>query len=334
MVPAQEFKMVSNMDVTMAYRLLMGREPENQQIVQDQAQNFKSLADLRAQFMTSSEFREIIKLPIHLGNLGSKPLDWPPAEVEVSVSPAVLQRMVTRIEGEFLEMGATEPHWSVLTADRFLASNIKEHQSEFFASGEESLHDLQAAAARCHLDLSRYRDCLELGCGLGRVTLWLARNFREVVGADISRNHLDIARGAAAEAGLKNINFLNINQISQYQSLPAFDLFFSVIVLQHNPPPLMAFILETILRRLAPGGAAYFQIPTHLTNYHFSAKEYFDTPPMVGNAEVHCIPQPTLFDIIRRTGCEILEIREMVRWGTTPSPTGCCCARTRDCGDG
>lgn len=295
----------------MAYRLLLGREPENEDVVTAKAAHFESLQDLRANFMDSVEFQEKLKVPmIRPGDPGVKPLSWPPAEVEVSVSSAVLRRMVRRIEGEFLDLGATEPHWSVLTSERYRAKNIRENETEFYASGSEAVSQFQAAAARCGLDLSSYKACFELGCGVGRITLWLARLFPAVTGADISVNHIDLAQAAAIRIGTTNISFLNINKIEQYETLPPFDVFLSLIVLQHNPPPLIAFILEAILTRLSPGGAAYFQIPTHLTDYCFRAADYVESPPMVGNAEVHCIPQAVLFAIVRRTGCEVLEIRE------------------------
>ncbi len=110
---------------------------------------------------------------------------------------------------------------------------------------------------------------------------------------------------------------MNIGNLEQFDSLPEYDLFFSLIVLQHNPPPLMALILEKVLARLAPGGVAYFQTATHMTDYHFSVAAYLETPPMVGNAKVHCLPQHVLFELVQRAGCDILEIREDSSLGET-----------------
>ena len=303
--------MVSEADVIMAYRLIMGREPENVTVVRNHARNFQSLADLRTDFMNSREFHEILQRPVSVSqNPGVKTLRWPAEMVEVDVPPTVLERMIARIEGEFLALGRTEPHWSVLTADRYRSENIHEHEEEFYASGAEPVDDLLTAADRCTVDLTRLQSCFELGCGLGRSTIWLARKFGQVIGGDISAAHLEHARRSAARFGLQNITFTHLNQVQCYQALPNFDAFFSMIVLQHNPPPLMAHILESILHQLAPGGIAYFQIPTYLANYSFAADTYLDSATPVGNVEVHCIPQTALFAIIERTGCRILEIRE------------------------
>lgn len=303
--------MVKEADVVMAYRLLLGREPENQEVVTGQARHFQTLEHLREEFITSPEFLARVKVPVVRNDSGgTKTLVWPPTRVQVDVDPATLARMVERIEAEFVELGAQEPHWSVLTEDRFKAENIGANADQFYESGELPVTDLRLAAARSGLDLSGYRTCFELGCGLGRSTMWLARQFGQVIGGDISAVHLNHAQNNARQFGLSNISFVHLNAIQKYKSIPSFDVFFSIIVLQHNPPPLMAFLLETILDRLNPGGIAYFQIPTYIVNYEFSAADYLaaDRPP--GEVEVHCLPQASLFDIIERAGCRVLEIRE------------------------
>ena len=303
--------MVSETDVVMAYRLIMGRDPENQQVVQGQAKHYQSLKDLRAGFMTSPEFHKIMQIPIASPeDAGVKVLNWPATSIDVDVPGPVLERMIKRIEGEFLYLGEREPHWSVVTEDRFKSENVAGNEEIFFETGEYPLIGLRLAAKRSGVDLSHFKSCFELGCGMGRSTVWLAREFPRVIGGDISRVHLDHARRSAKRFGLHNISFAHLNEMSRYQELPSFDVFFSIIVIQHNPPPLMAFLLETILNKLKPGGIAYFQIPTYIVNYSFSAEAYLDTDAPVGNVEVHCLPQSALFDIIDRTGCKVLEMRE------------------------
>jgi len=303
--------MVSETDIIMAYRLLLGREPENRAVVTGQAGHYPDIQSLREGFMTSPEFRAVAGgsfsgSPDH----GTKVLIWPAIDVDVYVSSDILERMVKRVEGEFIYLGTREPHWSVLTEERFKAENIHDHEDEFFRSGELQFNDLLIAAARSGVELSRYRSCFELGCGLGRCTIWLARQFSSVVGGDISTVHLEHAAATATKTGLTNVSFVNLNEIRRYQDLQPFDVFFSIIVLQHNPPPLMAFILETILTKLTRGGIAYFQIPTYILDYRFSVDDYLVSENPVGQVEVHCLPQTALFEIIARTGCRVLEMRE------------------------
>jgi SAM-dependent methyltransferase len=303
--------MVTEADVIMAYRLLLGREPENQQVVTGQARNYRDLADLRAGFMTSPEFVANLATPIGSpGQEGTKPLVWPAIPAEVEVGPGVLEQMVKRIEAEWHALGASEPHWSVLSEDRFKSENIAANETAFFDTGELQVMDLRLAAARSGLDLAGFETCFELGCGVGRTTMYLARQFREVTAADISAAHLELARAAANRFGVTNVRFAHLNELRFHHELPSFDVFFSFLVLMHNPPPLMAYLLETMLDKLRPGGIGYFQIPTYIVNYAFSAADYLAAAVTPDEMEVHCLPQTGLFGILARTGCRILEIRE------------------------
>ena len=151
---------------------------------------------------------------------------------------------------------------------------------------------------------------LELGCGLGRSTIWLAQEFRNVVGADISAPHLRMAAEIATRFGRPNISFLNVSDLSALKTGPEFDAFFSIIVLQHNPPPIIHHLLTTILGRLKLGGIAYFQVPTYRLGYTFDVQRYLATPLRLGVPEMHVIPQPELHTLIENAGCRILEMRE------------------------
>lgn len=55
--------------------------------------------------------------------------------------------------------------------------------------------------------------------------------------------------------------------------LEAFDLWSSRVVLQHNPPPIVAAILRKMLWRQNPGGLAIFQLPTYRRDYNFKISE-------------------------------------------------------------
>lgn len=239
-----------------------------------------------------------------------KPLTWPPIRVDTVVAPEQFRQMVERVERNFRHMGETEPHWSVLSTDKYLANNIETTEAEFFESGKMPVTQLKLTAARYGLDLASFDTCLELGCGLGRSTIWLAQEFRQVVGADISAPHLRMAADVATRFGRTNISFLNVSDLSRLQTGPEFDAFFSIIVLQHNPPPIIHHVLATILGRLKPGGIAYFQVPTYRLGYMFDVDKYLATPLRLGVPEMHVIPQPELHRLIETTGCRLLEMRE------------------------
>ena len=170
-------------------------------------------------------------------------------------------------------------------------------------------YDLEAAARRNGINFPNAGICFELGCGLGRTTIWLAEAFAQVIGADISPAHLALARQTASRFGKTNVDFLHLHSPREFESLPEFDVFFSIIVLQHNPPPLIDYLLRQALRKLRLDGIAYFQIPTFSPRYRFSLEEYL-TRELEPAPEMHVLPQPQLFRLIEEEGGELIEIRE------------------------
>ena len=83
-----------------------------------------------------------------------------------------------------------------------------------------------------------------------------------------------------------------------------------MIVLQHNPPPVIGILLKKILSKLREGGIAYFQVPTYALGYRFDSKTYLRD--FIGNMrmEMHVYPQHKLFELIRKQGCRVVEMRE------------------------
>jgi hypothetical protein len=102
------------------------------------------------------------------------------------------------------------------------------------------------------------------------------------------------------------IEFVRISRLADLDELPAFDVLFSILVLQHNPPPVIAHIIDRLLRGLKPGGVAYFQVPTFRAGYRFSTKEYLESSGQ--GMEMHVLPQRYIFPIAGRNGCEVIEV--------------------------
>ena len=176
------------------------------------------------------------------------------------------------------------------------------------ASGAADAAQLVASLRRHGLAPSEFPHVCDFGCGVGRVTLPLAATFSRVTACDVSTAHLHVARRAAAEAGLRNAVFSLVNAVD-FGMAASFDLWFSTLVLQHNPAPIMAMILKRMFALLRPGGVAAFQAPTYMTDYRFSAAEYLASPPVEG-FEIHVIPQAVVFALAQTAGCVPLEVRE------------------------
>jgi SAM-dependent methyltransferase len=306
---ASENSVVNIEDVKTAYRLLLGREPEDEAVLLAHTQHSRSFEELRAAFFRSTEFQNLAAQQTAFRPL-LRPLDWPPIRVELDASSAQLASMMRNTEATWNQLGVSEPHWSVLAHDAFLATNIAKVEPEFYESGKDAIHMLCRTAERCGTSLSGLSRCFELGCGLGRITIWLAGLFERLVAADISPAHLALARQAVDRLEVANVELVHLHSFGTFEAIPEFDVFFSFIVLQHNPPPLIAALLRIILGKLRAGGIAYFQVPTYRLNYDFQIEEYLRSVDFSGRMEMHVIPQSVLFDILRQSGCRVLECRE------------------------
>jgi trans-aconitate methyltransferase len=108
---------------------------------------------------------------------------------------------------------------------------------------------------------------------------------------------------------LTNVQWHQATSVDNAAPAGGYDLLYTRIVLQHNPPPVMHHVLNGLLGQLNPGGVAYFQVPTYNAGYSFSIDSYLATDNTT-NMEMHYLPQPALFALLARHGCQLLEIRE------------------------
>jgi hypothetical protein len=77
--------------------------------------------------------------------------------------------------------------------------------------------------------------------------------------------------------------------------------------LQHNPPPVIAFLLGNLLRGLNPHGVAFLQLPTYRPAYSFDAGQYLSARSD-GTMEMHLLPQRCIFSIAERENCNVIEM--------------------------
>jgi cyclopropane fatty-acyl-phospholipid synthase-like methyltransferase len=144
---------------------------------------------------------------------------------------------------------------------------------------------------------------------VGRVTSYLAEAFSKVIATDISAKHLELAKNHLVDKVVENVELQHWHNADQMRQLPQVDAIMSVITLQHNPPPIMAWMLSTLLSHLRSGGVAYFQIPTYKNGYFFEVERYMiSTPP--DTLEMHYLPQHEVFKLFAEANCLCLEVRE------------------------
>ena len=238
------------------------------------------------------------------------PLAAAPIDIETEADELGLARLLAHTERTWTRLGDEEPHWSVISAERFRQDQVDGHRAEFYASGQGDVNTFLAFLARNRVDAHHITRVLEFGCGLGRITRYLAETFEQVVGMDISPSHLRQADTYLRANGLAKVELQRVQSLADIDGPADMDAIFSVIVLQHNPPPAIVSILERLLRRLRPGGVAYFQVPTHACDYRFKLEDHLSHGLTATHIEMHCLPQRRIFQIARDAQCDVLEVRE------------------------
>jgi SAM-dependent methyltransferase len=122
----------------------------------------------------------------------------------------------------------------------------------------DSLEALRARAERSEfarlLDSAIAPDAriLEIGCGTGQMSLYLARGERIVIGADLTRASLQLGAAAAERFGVEGVQFVETDLHRPGLRAGAFDVVYASGVLHHTPDPQASF--AQMLPLLRPGG--------------------------------------------------------------------------------
>lgn len=286
--------------VTACYREFLLREPENTEVVAQQS-GLKSFEKILRQFLNSEEFRKSeTKYNNYLADRVAELYELSSFDIELDISVRESKEIFDRIKETWTKLGAEDPFWSVLTHDEFRIENFsQEIQEKFFETGAYGRGSVEIIERlyRRNNQLEPKKSCLEFGCGVGRMTIQLAKKYDRVIAVDISPKNIEIGKRLAEQKGIKNIEFYLLNELEDLQKLPKFEILFSMIALQHNPPPIQRLILEILLSKIYPGGGAIFQTLTHKSNYKFSLSQYLKSSP--SGMEMHCLPMSEIFRIFR-----------------------------------
>lgn len=131
--------------------------------------------------------------------------------------------------------------------------------TEFFQMGERDIATFVDPYIAKHADLSREK-AVDIGCGLGRLTIPLSRRFKQVIGVDVSEKMVGQAR--EKWAGRAGVSFVANNGVDLgVVTSSSVNFVFSYIVLQHIPDPEITYgYLRDIGRILRKGGRFLLQM--------------------------------------------------------------------------
>jgi SAM-dependent methyltransferase len=190
--------------------------------------------------------------------------------------------------------GEVYPIHAGITALRVRAEDRTERVRDFYSESpfpnyppNDTLSGLRGRAARS--EFARLLDdaipgdanMVEIGCGTGQMSLFLATAERRVLGADLTRASLELAASAAARYDLRGVQFVETDLRFPGLRAGAFDVVYSSGVLHHTPDPRASF--RSMARLARPGGMivlglynAYARFPhrlrrgvARLTGYKF-----------------------------------------------------------------
>ncbi len=177
-----------------------------------------------------------------------------------------------------------------------MTNNNKWDVDNFFATGQVFIKNMMDYFKALKININ-YCDCLDFGCGIGRLTQPLAEWFEKVVGVDISNEMV-------LQANKYNKFPEKVEYIQNTENLPfadcSFDYVQTHIVLQHIDYALTMHYLEEFTRVLRIGGILYFQLPVSLGKStgicHF--ENTIHTKSGLVSMDMNCIPQEIILNKI------------------------------------
>lgn len=232
----------------------------------------------------------------------------PILNIETEVSPEVFDRLIKKVEETWSRLGQEDAHWSVITDEKFRKNTIGENIDDFFAMGEGDIARVESALNRVNASLYELNSALDFGCGVGRLSIPLAKRCKQVLGVDISSSHLREANENVQRMGIENLDLSLIKSVQSIRELKEFDLVFSLIVLQHNSPPVMLEILKALCSRVGASGYLYLQTQTYKFGYEYDAES--DLNNKSTEMAMHVLPQDVFLQTIQDAGLTILEVAE------------------------
>jgi cyclopropane fatty-acyl-phospholipid synthase-like methyltransferase len=243
------------------------------------------------------EVRKFIELQYKEGN--SK-------NIQVLCQHTNIVDIFNRIQSQWISVGDREPYASVLSDEKYSSKNIENNLVEFHETGQEALKNLIALCRKNEVDLPN-RVLFELGCGVGRSTQYFAPAFEKICAWDISKGNIFECEKNLASKKILNVKLKLIQQLQDYDSIPEHDVFFSEIVLQHNPPPLQYFLIDKILSKLNRGGVFFFQTITHHETYSFDVSSYLNWQHSQ-DFEMHALPMRWVLKLLRKNDIFLMDV--------------------------
>ncbi|UKE70334.1 class I SAM-dependent methyltransferase [Xanthomonas cerealis pv. cerealis] len=158
--------------------------------------------------------------------------------------------------------GADSPYYGVLSVSKFRRRKLDgEAEEEFFASGEAHVSALWAAIERREGSQWYCETAVDVGAGVGRLSLPMAARCRSVLAVDVSNSMLAAVRSHCKKNGVANLSTAKADDTLSAVP-PGRSLVHSYLVFQHVAPSRGLLMLSEMADRVAEDGYLAFQIYT------------------------------------------------------------------------
>ena len=176
---------------------------------------------------------------------------------------------------------ANEQHYEVPTAfyQHCLGRHLK-YSGCLYPIGTETLDEAEAHMLALYVERARItngQSILELGCGWGSLSLYLAERFpdSQITGVSNSRTQREYIEAEARRRGLGNLRILTRDMNTFDAPAAAFDRVVSIEMFEHMKN--YQRLLANVARWLKPEGLLFVHIFTHArVSYHFVPRDSTD----------------------------------------------------------
>ncbi len=156
--------------------------------------------------------------------------------------------------------GEETPYFAVVTEDKFRKENLdKSAREEFFAGGEEYVAKIWNEIETHFTKNFRPNNAVDFGCGVGRLTIPLAKRCKKIIGVDIAEKMLNETNFNCKLLGIENVSFVKSDDTLS-KLTEKVDFVHSFIVIQHIKPTVGEKIFSRLIDVLNDGGIGVLQL--------------------------------------------------------------------------